>query len=135
MEKRTYKEAVEITVKWWAEKSFLTPFNQNNGDYSDSGTIGLFLVNMSSAVAQKKVTPEKLQNFKSKLTELLLENEGKGRYATQLDVDYYPNKMLTEACRFAEVDTDCLPIKTFTFINEENQVEGRFQYGGKWFKL
>lgn len=135
MTKRSYKEAVELTVNWWVEKSFETPLNQNNGDKSDGGTMRLVLMNLISEEAQKKVTANKIEKFKSKLKELLLANKEKGRYAKELNVDYHPNQMLSDACEFAEINSNCLPCKTSTFINNENEVEGRYQYGGEWFKL
>jgi hypothetical protein len=135
MPKRSYKEAVEISVNWWVEKSFATKFNQNNGDNSDNNRIGFLLMNMAAANKQKEVTDDKIEKFKSKLTELLLANEEKGRYEKELDVDYNPNRILSEACKFAGINSICLPCKTFTFINNENEVEGRYQYGGELFKL
>lgn len=135
MSKRSYKEAVEITVNWWVEKSFKTPLNQNNGDNSQNGGIGFMLMNMVSMSAQDKNTPEKIEKFKTELTKLLLESEGKGRYNNELSVDYHPNRILSTACKLSEVDPGCLPCKTFTYIDNENEVEGQYQYGGPWFKL
>ena len=135
MSKRTYKEAVELTVNWWIEKSFKTPLNQNNGDNSQNGGIGFMLMNMVSMSAQDKNTPDKVEKFKTELTKLLLEAEGKGRYNNELDVDYHPNRLLSTACELSGIDSGCLPCKTFTYINNENEVEGRYQYGGEWFKL
>lgn len=132
---RTYKEAVELTVDWWVEKSFNTPLNQNNGDASETGSIAFMLMNMNSTSAQQKNTPDKIEKFKTELTNLLMQGEGKGRYSNELDVDYHPNSLLSEACELSGVDSGCLPIKTFTFINDQNEVEGRYQYGGDWFKL
>ncbi len=135
MEKRTYEQAVEITVNWWIEKSFKTPLNQNNGDNSENGGIGFMLINLLSMNAQDRNTPEKIEKFKETLTKLLLEAKNKGRYSNQLDVDYHPSELLSKACEQSGIDTGCLPIKTFTFINQENEVEGRYQYGGEWFKI
>ena len=135
MSKRSYKEAVEITVNWWVKKSFKTQLNQNNGNKSDNGGIGFLLMNLVAVNAQKEITEDKIEKFKSKLTELLLANEEKGRYAKELDVDYSPNQLLSDACRFAEINSSFLPCKTFTFINNENEIEGRYQYGGEFFKL
>jgi len=129
---RTYAEAVEICVNWWSEKSFNTPLNQNNGDDSAQGGMAFLLMNMLSSSAQSETTPEKIAAFKSKLTELLMAKEGKENL---LHVDYHPNALLTEACEFAGVRPSCLPCKTNTSINKNNQVEGRYQYGGAWFKL
>jgi hypothetical protein len=134
-QKRTYKEAVELTVNWWAEKSFETLLNQNNGDNSEAGGIGFILSNMLLMSAREKNTPEKIEKFKNELTNLLLEAEGKGRYNNELDVDYHPNKLLSNACELSGVDAACLPIKTFTYIDKDNSIKGRYQYGGEWFTL
>jgi hypothetical protein len=135
MQKRTYTEAVELTVNWWAEKSFETPLNQNNGDNSSNGGMAFMLMNMASMFAQDENTPDKIEKFKTELTKLLIDVEGQGKYYNELSVDYDPNKLLYEACKLSGVSSRCLPCKTFTFINSENEVEGRYQYGGEWFKL
>jgi hypothetical protein len=135
MSKRSYKEAVEICVNWWIEKSFETPFNQNNGDDSENGGIAFLLMNMVASNAQKKVTLDKVEKFRNRLTELLLLNEEKGRFENELVVDYHPNQILFDACQFAEIDPSSLPCKTFTFINDENEVKGKYQYGGELFEL
>ena len=135
MAQRTFEEAVKITVDWWIEKSFNTPLNQNNGDNSEMGGMAFMLMNMLSSKAQEDNTSDKVEKFRKELTNVLMEGKGKGRYATQLDVDYGPNHLLSKACSLSGVNSGCLPCKTFTFINEENMVEGRYQYGGEWFKL
>ena len=135
MSKETYEDAVIKSVMWWSEKSFSTALNQNNGDKSDSGGFGFLLMNMVASHAQNEVTPDKIKKFEEKLTEILLAAKGQGRYANELDVDYHPNRNLQEACQYAEINTFCLPCKTFTYIDNENIVNGRYQYGGEWFKL
>ena len=135
MSQRTYKEAVKISVDYWVEKSFKTPLNQNNGDKSTNGDMSFMLMNMLSLDSQKNVTFEQIEKFKSKLTEILLEHEGQGRGANELDVDYDPNENLAQACKFAQISTSCLPCKTFTFIDNDNKVIGRYQYGGDRFEL
>lgn len=134
MKKRTYKEAVDLMVKWWSKKSFKTALNQNNGD-SGNGGIAFLLMNMVSTNAQNDISEEKIKKFEEKLTEILLDGEDKGRWKRECDVDYNPNKILADACEFAEINSGCLPCKTFTYINNDNEVEGRYQYGGEWFKL
>lgn len=135
MSKRTYKEAVKLMVNWWVEKSFKIEINQNNGDSSSKGAIAFFLMNLMSKNAKKDITNNKIKKFKSKLTEILLANENEERYLKQLEVDYHPNKILNDSCEYSGINTSCLPCKTFTFINSENEIQGRFQYGGDWFKL
>jgi len=135
MSKRTYKEAVDITIEWWVEKSFQTNMNQNNGDNSPNGGMSFMLMNTAASRFQKDVTEEKIEKFKSKLTETLLLAEGKHIFANKLSVDYDPNSILYDACKFAEINTLCLPSKTVTWINKDNEIEGRYQYGGEHFKL
>lgn len=134
MEKRTYQQAVELMVHWWIEKSFHTPLNQDNGDTSTDG-LAFLLLNMRSMSAQQKNTPEKIEAFKEVLTKLLIEKEDKGRYDKTLKIDYHPNQILAEACQQSGIDSGCLPCKTFTFINDDNEIEGRHKYGGEWFKI
>lgn len=133
--KRTYVEAVEIMVKWWTEKSFHTALNQNNGDPSLAGGYAYSLGNMLADKAKEAITPEKIKVFETVLTNLLMGNKYEGRWGRQCSVDYDPNTILSDACKAAGIDTACLPIKTFTFINAWNEVEGRYQYGGEWFKI
>lgn len=133
--KRTYKEAVDIMVKWWSEKTFKTVLNQNNGDDSPSGGMTFLLMNKASLAAQSKTTPETIEKFEAKLTELLLGAEHLNRFYTRLDVDYSPSILLAKACEYSGALLSALPCKTFTRITEENEIEGRYQYGGDWFKL
>lgn len=83
-QKRTYEEAVEISVKWWSQKAFDTPLNQNNGDDSEHGGLAFMFMNFVSIKAQQKVTPETKQKFESKLSEILLSKKDQGRYSNQL---------------------------------------------------
>lgn len=135
MPKRSYKEAVELTVNWWIEKSFNTPLNQNNGCGTENNGMMFMLMNMVSMSAQDRNTPDKIEKFKTELTNLLIEVEGKGKYSNELSVDYNPNSLLRNACELSGIDVACLPCKTFTYINKENEVEGKYQYDGEWFKL
>lgn len=135
MEKRTYKEAVELTVKWWSEKLFKTALNQNNGDDSSNGGMAFLLMNMVSMNAKNDLTDDKIKRFEEKLTEILLDGEDKGRWKRECNVDYHPNQILADACEFSGINSSCLPCKTFTFINNDNEIEGRYQYGGEWFKI
>lgn len=133
---RTYAQAVEIAVNFWVEKSFNTKMNQNNGsERQGGGGFAMILANLGSMNAQGEVTPEKVEKFKEKLTERLLSGEGKGRWERECDVDYNPCSILSEACKYAEINPMCLPIKTFTFIEKDNSVTGRYQYGGEFFTL
>ena len=52
--KQTYEEAVLKSVMWWADKSFRTRMNQNNGDNSHQGGIISVLMNTASMEAQDR---------------------------------------------------------------------------------
>ncbi|PAC27843.1 hypothetical protein BWI92_21770 [Flectobacillus sp. BAB-3569] len=62
---RTYKEAVDIMVDWWVEKSFKTPLNQNNGDNSDDGWLALLLMSDFSRKVQQKLMNLKFKSLKA----------------------------------------------------------------------
>ena len=126
------KTAIEKTVKFWSEKSFKTPMNQNNGDASESGGLTFFLMNMVSDKAQESVTDSGIESFENKLTELLMNCEPHNRF---LDVDYNPCDMLRLAALHAGLDSACFPCKTHTRINTDNTVDASYQYRGELIKL
>jgi hypothetical protein len=132
---QTFEEAVLKTVMFWSDKSFRTTLNQNNGDNSEHGAMAWMLMNMSSLSAQESVTEDKIKLFESKLTELLMEVKNENTWKWELDVDYHPCKMLTDAAEFAGLNSGCFPIKTFTRICPDFSVDARYQYGGKFQKL
>ncbi len=131
----TYEDAVLKTVMWWSEKAFQTPLNQNNGDDSPSGGMAFMLMNMVANKAQTEITLDQIKNFEDKLFEILMADKFNLGNRAQCEVDYHPNKHLHEACEFAKINSSCLPCKTFTYIDVNNVVNGRYQYGGNWFKL
>lgn len=90
---------------------------------------------MNSLNAQARNTPERVERFRIELTKLLMATEGKGRFYNELSVDYGPNELLRLACELSGIDSGCLPCKTFTCINNNNRIEGRYQYGGEFFEI
>lgn len=134
---RTYEQAVEIMVNWWIEKSFDSKNNQDNGPDSIASIMAMGLANMLAESAQSKITEDNRLKFKEKLTELLIigKREDGLYWGSTLDVDYHPCEKLFKALEYADINKNCVPIKTFTRINELNQVIGRYQYGGNSFTL
>lgn len=131
---QTYEQAVDKVVNWWADKSFGGKLNQNNGDNSEQGGLGFLLMNYVSLKAQDEVTEEKIQKFKSKLTELLLDPDTNKYYKHCIGVDYHPDMPLADACAHAGINTSCLPIKTNTWIqiyDGSNTVLAALGYHGK----
>lgn len=131
MEQQTYEQAVEKTVNFWAEKSFKTSANQNNGDAMGSG-----LANMLAVKSREQLPEGTEEKFREELTKiLLLEKDVDISRRGYCDVDYHPCHSLSEACKLSGTSVHILPIKTFTFIETDNSVQGRYQYGGDWFTL
>lgn len=123
----TFEEAVDKTVQWWADKSFSTLFNQNNGDNSSAGGLMFALSNLSSMNGQKEATPEKIEVFKKELKAKMMADE---KY--DLSVDYHGVPALTESCAAAGLSDQCLPIKTHSRIDRfTNVASAAFGYHGK----
>jgi hypothetical protein len=120
---QTFEQAVEKLVNWWADKSFNTLLNQNNGDESETGGIAFMLMNILSMESQKSVTPQQIELFKQKLAELLLKTEG--NYIS-IGTDYHPDRVLSEACSFAEINTSCIPIKSHSWIERGGAIRSPF---------
>ncbi|PJZ89536.1 hypothetical protein [Leptospira levettii] len=132
---RSYEEAVEIAVNFWVEKSFFTESKQDNGDRSVMGSLAMKMMNSKTQEVQSTVTNESIEKFKTCLRNKLLNVYNTGFRRGDCAVDYAPNQVLFEVCQEAGISNHCLPIKTFTFIDEDNTVKGRYQYGGDWFSL
>jgi len=130
MSKQTYQQAVEKVVNFWIEKSFKTLFNQNNGDDTPSGGVTFALMNLVSSSVMESVNDEKIEKFKTFLTQSLLEIEHQHRGNATLYNDYHPEPLLAKAAEHAEIDTACFPCKTCSWIDENNVATASYQYGG-----
>jgi|JI6StandDraft_1071083.scaffolds.fasta_scaffold01817_24 hypothetical protein len=129
---QTLEEAALKVAMWWSEKSFHTPLNQNNGDDSATGGMMFPLMNMIAQKAQMEITKEKQKAFEDHLVTLLMNCP---EYDRNLDVDYTPCTILTQAADFAGIDTKCFPCKSHTRIDKNNRAFGKFQYGKSEIEL
>ena len=132
--KQTYEDAVVKTVLWWSDK-LQTPMNKNNGDDSQAGGMAFMLMNMLGSSAQESITEDKIKVFEETLTNMLMLEEGKKWKDTTLSVDYHPCNKLAEACDKADINTGALPIKSHTFISNNNIASAKYQYGGSMVEL
>jgi hypothetical protein len=127
-----WNTAVYKVTAFWAEKSFNTPCNQDNGDDSEQCRMAMDLANMLSASAASGVTDGQVAKFKDALAVLLEQYRDQGGL---VEVDYHPCPMLEQAAGLAGIeDTACFPIKSFTNIQYKDggyEVTARYQYGGK----
>lgn len=127
---QTFEEAVNKVVNFWVEKSFETILNQNNGDGATAGGATFALMNTLAMKAQKEVDKEQIVKFRERLTEILLTKKG-NKYRATLSVDYDPCLALAEAAKYAEVSTMLLPIKTTSWIDDNNVATASYQYRGE----
>jgi len=122
-----FEDAVKKMVDRWAVKSFESFFNQNNGDTGPNGGMAFAFMNLLSARAQEKVTPDKVQIWKDTLTKAMIEGGVRNLYT-----DYHPDKILDDACQAAGISTDCIPIKSCGNIDRiTNVCRVSFGYHGK----
>lgn len=120
---RSYAEAVKINVDWWIEKAFNTPMNQNMGEEG----LTQMLMNQGSLRVQGNITEEQIEVFKNKLTHELTKNPKDNH----LSVDYNPSILLSIAINKAQISHLCLPCKTNTYINDQNQIVTKYGYGSE----
>lgn len=131
--KNTKEQAIEKTVDFWVEKSFRTPLNQNNGDDSQNGGMMFMLMNMVSSSAKETISEEKIDKFKSKMSEIMMNADPIPHY---IDVDYHPCPTLRYAAEYANIDLGCFPCKTYSTINRETfEVKASYQYRGELVTL
>lgn len=132
--KNTYEEAVLKTVLWWSDKAFRTSLNQNNGDNSSQGGMAFMLMNILAMNVQDKITEEQIKKFEEKLTELLIKNKN-NKWERNLNVDYHPCTLLSDAAEYAGINTSCFPCKSSTQIDDQNKVYAKYQYGGDFVEI
>lgn len=130
--KKAFKAASVRCANWWANKAFKTENNQDNGDNSISGALGMGLANMLAEKSREGVTRSKITIFtNSIINDIWKEKQENINAWIMMDVDYHPCKILTDACHLSGLDSLCLPIKTWTKIRKDNKVSASFGYRGK----
>lgn len=127
------EDAALALSMWWAEKSFRTPLNKDNGD---SNPLLFLLATMSTKNAQESVTEEKIKVFESALSKHIIEYREQYPYSNvRIHTDYNPDHYLSLAAEKAGLDDSAFPWKTSTYINEKNEVFVAFGYGKPYEKL
>lgn len=136
MENKSFKDVALKVAKWWSEKAFRTPLNQNNGDTSSQGGLVFMLQNRLSSLAQEKATDEKIEAFEQKLVELIEERHNAfpdGQI--WLEVDYSPCETLAKAATHADLSLSCFPCKSSAIIDKDGKIKVKYQYGGSFIEL
>lgn len=129
---QTYEQALDKVINFWAEKSFNTALNQNNGDNSIHGGTMFMLANLISQKGQQEATPHKIEVFKERLKYHILNHKYSSHFKFMLSVDYDCNMALALACEDAGLSTACVPIKTQTWIDRVTfEASASYQYGGE----
>lgn len=129
---KTLDGAIAAVCDFWINK-MQTPVNQNNGDGSPSGRLTFMLMNLLGQKAQDTISREKIELFRTSLTNTIKTEFNNGHYIC--DVDYHPSDNLSKACKDANIDTMALPCKSHTNIHKDFTVQSRYQYGGDFVKL
>jgi hypothetical protein len=123
---QNYKEVAHAAAHWWADKSFNDPDNQNNG----TDDLAMLLKKQFAAEAQNKVTDFQKEKFTKLLTECLESVLKLEDSRAMLDVDYHPCELLSDVCKAAKVDEQCLPIKTDMWIETDGDITVSYGYRG-----
>ena len=106
-------EQIRVAVDWWADAIQDPDFD--NGDTSSMGGTTALLANLLSE--SHPVTPEKVEKFKTALTNLLKTTKVEDDYFT-LSVDYHPCSDLCLCAQVAEIDESRFPWKTRMYLDK-----------------
>jgi hypothetical protein len=124
------EEICKIASSWWT--NVIKNPKMDNGDESQAG----MLINMLATLNTSKITPEQQKQFNYELYEEI-KNTIKDYDDTQimwLDVDYGPNKYLSEPAEKCNISLNNFPIKTTMQINK-HVVKVRYGYGSDYETL
>lgn len=124
------EEICKIASTWWSD--VIENPKMDNGDTTNSGTMAMLLLKLHTP----KITPEQQKQFKQELYEEI-KNTIKDYDDTQimwLDVDYGPNKYLSEPAKKCNISLNNFPIKTTMQINK-HVVKVRYGYTSEYETL
>jgi hypothetical protein len=123
-----------IVAKWW--RSRLTDDTFDNGDESALGILTQMMAKDVKRI-QPIITTEQANIFEKSVAESVDQMiEKNGRYHQLIGVDYYPDKVLSEALEKAErpVSITVLPWKTRTSFTE-GLAEAAIGYGNPFKQI
>lgn len=129
---KTYENACKAVAEWWAEKTFYTPNNQDNGVLDPAPNL---LMEMAASQRRAGWKEPQIAMFTSALYAILLRYKDKPPYTRDLFVDYNPCQELEEAAQLAGMKSAPFPIKSGTKIGADNIPVGVFGYRGKFEEI
>lgn len=102
------EEICKIASSWWT--NVIKNPKMDNGDKSQAG----MLINMLATLNTSKITPEQQKQFKQELYEEIINTikDYEDGNIMWLDVDYGPNKYLSEPAEKCGINLLSFPIKT-----------------------
>jgi len=126
---QSFEEAAAKVVKFWIDNSFGKALNQDMGIEKQYDIMNM-MANFVSLQSKMETPLESIEKFSKKLYELIMEKKELNK-AVILSVDYSPCEMLNNCCNFAGIDSQVLPIKSYSQINIDNSVIGKQGYSGQ----
>lgn len=109
------KRIVEAAVNWWADRIDGSIFH-SNGDSSNGSIMAGIFADMLMAPVSK----EKIEAYKDALAKRINETWAKSRHDyIVLDCDYRPDRVLSDAARYAGVPLGNYPWKAFMTVTNK----------------
>lgn len=122
------EEMARAAARWWAERVDGTKRHDNGGNDFTS-----FMAGMMADTLREPPKVGALERFEKILTEKIVENGSIMQHETFLDVDYSPDRILSEAAKEAGINTNNFPWKTCMCISlERNMIQVRDGYRAPW---
>lgn len=120
---------IEKAVNYWIDLITSEELNSDNGEDSHFG-----LLNVVSQMGRKKITPEQIEKFREKATEVFTREFEKrnGRYS--VGVDYNPDIPFQEVFDYSGISAMAAPCKTYVNIYAD-KVVAKNGYGAPWIEL
>lgn len=129
--KRTFEEAAKLCADWWVDKTFRQTYNQSAG--LDPETF--IAQNELSMKAQEGTSEKTIEEFRGTMIKTLCFRKGYDWRDTELAMDYGPNDLLMTIGAGVGMSAACLPVKTSSWINEDNTIYARFGYQSEQEKI
>ena len=130
-EVESIKNIAKVVSSWWSDV-IMHP-KMDNGDESEAGILSMALLTMMSL---DNITVEQQKQFRNELYEFIVKTlqNADDTKVLWLDVDYSPNKYLSDIAKSCNISSNNFPLKTTMKITK-HFVSVRYGYGSDFETL
>jgi len=131
------KEKARKAAKWWADQ-LRGHAKLDNGDPTSQGGVTFCMASLLQSKEKEKQTPEQINLFEDKLTEIILNKSIKAEKLNMpiwLGCDYGPDQTLSDAAQEANLKLGMTTLPWKTNMKIKDNIEVSCGYGAQYVEI